>query len=46
MLVAIPLSYDERAAVDDGQEACSDGWLISPPPAGPTPAYRISAIAA
>jgi hypothetical protein len=40
MLVAIPLTDDERAAVDDGQEALGkllDRLADSPTPAGPTP---------
>ncbi|CAN3985876.1 hypothetical protein KPATCC21470_8608 [Kitasatospora purpeofusca] len=40
MLVAIPLTYDERAAVDDGRAAL-DQLLArladTPTPAGPTP---------
>jgi hypothetical protein len=40
MLVAIPLTDDERAAVDDGQDALDkllDRLADSPTPAGPTP---------
>jgi hypothetical protein len=40
MLVAIPLTDDERAAVDDGQEALDkllERLADIPTPAGPTP---------
>jgi len=40
MLVAIPLTDDERAAVDDGQDALDkllDRLADTPPPTGPAP---------